>query len=330
MPELREKSVYRELNFASPAFSAGDYAIDKAVNAPTLVCGRYAHKSENYARLMLAACSALGVGHNDHVQGAMALPLEWAKTDGPDVCKRHSRDWTVDGISFRTMIETGSQGLLAVMNHAVDFDGRPLNRELLTFSITVDVGGGTTDVAEIRNGSVGNRKGSLQGCGINNVAERVRQELKARGMHVSSSRARKIVSDRQYLHRGVPVSGMSENIDRCVSDLADGVWSFVTERVPNESLQECEGLLLTGGAGKECYPYLKAIDPRFFCGEYPLYDNALGALKKAMRNKGRNLVYIGFDIGNSHVKAVRWMGDHVLAVVFRSVIGERIFEETAQ
>lgn len=327
---LIEKDVSHNLNFTiSPVFSAGDYAINFSSSAPISVSGRHAPRTPQYKRLLLAACHALEVKQHDIVKGVLALPLDWANTDGPEIAERLSGKHSIEGIDFTLKLEHKSQGILAIINHAVDFDGSPLNIKLLDHCVVDDIGGGTTDIAEVRMGRVGNRKQSYEGMGVNQIAEKFRQEMKQRGIMVRTPRARQVLIEKEYLHRGIPVPGVAENIDRLVEDLAGANYNALQNQIPDESLEEVESILLTGGAGLVCHPYLQKYDSRFICGEFPLYDNALGALKGAMRNKG-NYVYIGFDIGNSHLKAVRWMGDHVMAVCFRSVIGERIFEESAR
>jgi hypothetical protein len=326
--EFVVKEPAKELNFHTPAFSAGQYAADYCSSALTIRADREWTRSTQHEKLFLAACAALGIEDGDTVKGCMALPLEWAKIDKPVVESKYNREWQIDDVRFSSDIETKAQGLLAIVNHAVDFDGSALDRDLLKLSVVCDIGGGTTDIAEIRNSQVGNRKGSLKGLGLNQVAEKVRQALKQSGISVSQARSRQIVVDKEYLYKGVAVPGIKENVERLISELADAAYSEITNKVPD--LDEVPRILLTGGAGSECYPSLQSTDPRFFKGEYPFFDNALGALKGAMRNKKKDIVYMGIDIGYSHVKAVKYTGERIIGVCFRSVLGERVFPEDAR
>ena len=324
--KFEQRNDIVDLNFHTPPFSAGEFAAKYSQLPPNIAKDLNWVTRTLHQKLFLAACAGLGIQNGDHVQGVMALPLKIAKTLGPEVEKLYTREWQIDDIRFSASIETKAQGICAAVFAGVEYGKKAIFKK----GVVVDFGGGTTDVVDIRDGARGNRCGTHDGLGMNQIAVLLQSELARRGITISEQKARLAVLERKYEYKGSLVPGIPGGIDEKTKEIAEKVWSYLLTKIPAEHLQEFGEILLTGKGGELILPYLKEIDDRFWITKNPQFDNANGALLGAMTNKKRNVVYMGFDLGLSHVKATRWYGDHAEGICFRSLTAERIMKESVE
>lgn len=314
-----------DLNFESPAFSAGDSALrwsDGEKQTSQSIDWLF---SPLHERLFLAACHAIQVPAGAKLHAMFALPFGWADNISERFGAHYARKWSIanktSSVSFQCVPHVKQQGLMALLNNAYQYETRTLDRDILASAVVLDIGGLTLDYVTVIDGRHGNACGSIPDIGIKSVYAALQREMSERhGIVMSDTDAMRAVETRKYYHDGW-FSWVDGFVSTALQELAEINHQKILNRIPN--FASFPTRILTGGAGAAVFPYLSKMFSGLSLSKQPLFDNAIGAALAGEKYRGQCVV--GFDIGLQNVKACKIVGDTLHGVAFPSVVGNRIY-----